>query len=346
MNTRTGASYFNKILVPLDGSPLAEEALPLAAQIVRSSKAELRLLRVVPPSSCVPIYPVTLTDITEPMREAAFTSARSYMEQAVARAHIDMLNVQTDVLIGGAASTIVDYALQQGVDLIVMRSHGETGLTRWIMGSTAQQLVRHSPVPVLVVNRPHNQPLSFQHTPRILVALDGSSMAEEAITPAALLSAALAQSNHGALHLTRIIQRLLPYGRQTKEQMERINKEYQIEAEDYLKVIKQRIETGPLMSLQLKITTSVVAYVDIEDVTRRILEESACIGDVPGFTGCDIIAMTTHGRHGFQHLLLGSFTEEVLDAAQRPLLVVHARKPQEAEHKKAQRQTIDVPIIF
>ncbi|GHO84438.1 universal stress protein [Dictyobacter formicarum] len=347
MNAQTSMLHFNKILVPLDGSPLAEEAIALAAQIAHGSKAELLLLRVVPPSSCVPLYPVTPMDLTEPMEETAFTNARTYMEEVIPRAHIDTLKVQTDVLLGGAANTIVDYALQQGVGLIVMRSHGETGLTRWIMGSTAQQLVRNSPVPVLVMNRPQNQPLRFQHTPRVLIALDGSPLAEEAIAPAALLSSALAHPGNGAIHLTRVVQHLKPHGRQTKEQIVHINKEYRAEAEDYLKRIKQRIDAGFLMPLKLAITTSVVTYTDIEDITRRIIEESLCIGDAPGFTGCDIIAMSTHGRHGFQHLLLGSFTEEVFDAAQRPLLVVHASRTKEIRQAEdtAQRQTSDVPII-
>ncbi|GCE20541.1 universal stress protein [Dictyobacter kobayashii] len=346
MNSQQNSPRFKKVLVPLDGSPLAEEAILLAANIVRANKAELLLLRVVPPSSCVPLYPVTPMDLTEPMKEAAFTRARDYLEHVTAYEHLDTLKVQTDVLLGGAPTTIVDYALQQGVDLIVMRSHGETGLTRWIMGSTAQQLVRNCPIPVLVISKPQNQPMTFLHSPRVLVTLDGSALAEEAIKPAAQLSASLAYPGNGAIHLTRIIERLQLHEHQTKEQQEQFNKEQREEAEAYLQNIKQRMLTGELAPLKLKITTSVVTYTDVQDITRRILEESSCIGDAPGFTGCDIIAMSTHGRHGFQHLLLGSFTEEVIDAAQKPLLVVHASRPKEpTPEKTSSGQKIDVPIL-
>jgi nucleotide-binding universal stress UspA family protein len=73
----------------------------------------------------------------------------------------------------------------------------------------------------------------------------------------------------------------------------------------------------------------VVAYTDPSEIGKRILEESECIGDVPGYTGCDIIAMVTHGRHGLQHLLEGSITEHVLDSTVLPLFIVHAQRSDE-----------------
>jgi len=86
----------------------------------------------------------------------------------------------------------------------------------------------------------------------------------------------------------------------------------------------QRFQAGDLAGFKLDITSSVVAYEDAEEIVSRIIEECDCIGDVPGFSGCDVISMATHGRHGFQHMLWGSFTEEVFDATKQPLLIVHA----------------------
>ncbi|GCF08688.1 universal stress protein [Dictyobacter arantiisoli] len=344
MNFQTSLPRFKSILVPLDGSPMAEEALVLATHLVRASNAELLLLRVVPPSSCVPLSPLTPIDLTESMREAAFSCAQTYLEQVTTYEHLDNLKVQTEVLLGGAANTIIDYALQQGVDLIVMRSHGETGLSRWIMGSTAQQLVRNCPLPVLVINKPQNQPIDRLHVSHVLIALDGSPLAEEAIRPAALLSAALAHPGKGTIHLTRVVQNVEPDKHQTKEQREQINKERQEEAMGYLQHIKQRVLTGALAPLNLAMTTSVVTYTNVEDITRCIIEESTCIGGTTGSTGSDIIAMSTHGRHGFQHLLLGSFTEEVFDAARKPLLVVHTTKSKQKTQTR-NRKPVDVPII-
>ncbi|BCL78629.1 universal stress protein [Ktedonobacteria bacterium brp13] len=332
MKEHTHTSLFHKILVPLDSSSLAEEAIPLAAHIAHTCNAEVLLLRVVPPSSCIPMYPYTPLNLAEPMREAAFSCAREYLKRVTTFTHLDTLKVHTDIQMGGSAATIIDSSRVHGVDLIVMRSHGETGFTRWVMGSTAQQLVRYSPIPVLVIRGTQSQLLPLTHSPRVLIALDGSSLAEEAIRPAAQLSAALAQSDRGAIHLTRVVERIVPRHPKEKAAAEQQNKEHRAEAEAYLKQVKERFLVGDLATLNLNITSSVVAYFDLEEITKRILEESSCIGDEPGFTGCDIIAMTTHGRHGFQHFLFGSFTEAVFDAAPQPILVIHAVKPEEQPH--------------
>ncbi|GCE30141.1 universal stress protein UspA [Dictyobacter alpinus] len=346
MNSLNGFPRFKKILVPLDGSPIAEEAISMAATIVCASRAELLLLRVILPSGYVPLHPMAPVGLAESMRETAFTNARDYLQHVIAYANLETLKVQSDVLQGGAATTIVDYAVLQGVDLIVMRTHGETGLTRWIMGSTAQQLVRNSPVPVLVIPKLHDQPITFRPAPRALIALDGSPIAEEAILPAAQLIATLAQPGRGAIHLTRVVQHFTSFGRQTKAQIEQLNKEQRAEGEAYLKNIKQRILKEELAPPNMKITSSVVTYTDVDDITKRILEESACVGEPPEFTGCTLIAMSTHGRHGFQHLLLGSFTEDVLGMTDKPLLVVHSSKSLEGPQKKtAKKEKINVPIL-
>ncbi|GCE11618.1 universal stress protein [Tengunoibacter tsumagoiensis] len=339
MKEQTNMMQFQKILVPLDGSSLAEEAIPLAVHIARACNAEVYLLRVVPPSSCVPLYPYAPLELAEPMREAAFTKARDYLKQVVTSAHLDALKVHIDVQMGGSAATIIDTARVYGIDLIVMRSHGETGFTRWVMGSTAQQLVRYCPVPVLVIRGTQSQLLPLVHAPRILVALDGSSLSEEAIRPAAQLSAALAQVGQGSIHLTRVVERLITHRQKEKDIVEQQNKACRAEAEAYLHQIKERFSSGELASFGLTVTGSVVTYSDIEDITRRIIEESSCIGDEPGFTGCDIIAMTTHGRHGFQHFLFSSFTEAVFDAAPQPILVVHAAKTDHGSQSSKQKET-------
>src|SRR5581483_2080661 len=94
------------------------------------------------------------------------------------------------------------------VHLIVMCSHGRTGFTRCMLGSVAQKVARHSTVPVLIVREDAesvNMPGRDTHSVRIMVALDGSPLAEEALTPAAYLSTALSAQSEGALHLVRIV---------------------------------------------------------------------------------------------------------------------------------------------
>ena len=213
-----------------------------------------------------------------------------------------------------------------------MRSHGATGLMRLVMGSVAQQVLRHSLVPVLVIRDGSSPSLShpgtLSHAPRILVALDGSSLAEAALLPAAQLCAALAVPAQGAIHLTRTVQMISPMGDESNERVEIMNREVREEAKVYLKRIEQRLQSGDLASFHLTVTSSVVTHVDASDIWKRVVEESECIENVSGYSACDIIAMATHGRHGFQYLLEGSITEKVIDGTTHPLLVVHAQKPE------------------
>jgi nucleotide-binding universal stress UspA family protein len=165
------------------------------------------------------------------------------------------------------------------------------------------------------------------HIPRILVGLDGSPLAETILEPAAQLAAALASPAHGALHITRTVQSVQITNEQVRPLVEQRNKEAIAEAQVYLDTTKQRFTTGDLAAYQLAITSSVISHTDASDIWKRIIEESRCIGDVPGYSGCDIIALATHGRQGFQHFLFGSITEQVYNETRMPLLIVH---PQDA----------------
>lgn len=318
---------FQRILVPLDGSPRAEEALPLAAQLARSTSATLFLLCVVPP----PIYSAPIA--TEPayMRanatQADLREGRAYLERVITAHHLNDIRVEKSALEGSPALTILQFAQQRQVDLLIMRSHGQTGFLRWMLGSVAQQLVRHSPIPILVLRDTHSaaqmDASTLTHPLRILVPLDGTPEAEAALSPAAQLCSALAAPGKGTIHLTRTVHQLSVKGEEEQALVEKMNREARAEAEVYLKNVSQRFLNGDLAPLHLSVTTSVVSHRDAGTIWKRVLEESECIGDVPGYTGCDIIAMATHGRSGFHRLLEGSVTEQILDTSSRPLLVVH-----------------------
>ncbi|GER90672.1 universal stress protein UspA [Dictyobacter vulcani] len=320
---------FQNILVPLDGSMLAEEAIPLAADIARNTGGTLILLHVVLPSSCVPIQPLESLEIVRKLEAVAMDNASVYMQRVITAEHLDTLKVQTETQVGGAPKTIIDFAQTHQVDLIVMRSHGETGFKRWFLGSVAQQVLRHSPVPVLVVREKYTSIKHPMHSPRILVALDGTNFAESAIIPAARLCAALAQPGQGAIHLMTAVRRNGWLNGEDKATVEQMDQTARADARSYLNNLEQRFSQGDLANLHIHVTTSVVAYTDILEIVKRIIEESNCIGDVPGYSGCDFIAMATHKQHGFQQMLLGSYTEDVFDATRQPLLIVHTSGPQE-----------------
>jgi nucleotide-binding universal stress UspA family protein len=274
--------------------------------------------------------------------EQGQAAAYDYLSRVVLTEHVDDIHHYVAVEDGTPIPRILQFVHENQIDLIVMRSHGATGITRWLLGSVTRGIVRRSPVPALIIRdacapRIIN-PQELQHTIRILVPLDGTHFAESALLPAAQLSAALASPAQGAIHLTQTIHYIREEGEKHKEVVARINKDTRAEAEAYLKNIEQRFYNGDLAQFHLQITSSVMPHSDHTEIWKRIIEEagqaqlrslsSPALGGVPSYASCDIIAMATHGRHGLEHLLEGSVTESVLDASIYPLLVI---RPQGVE---------------
>ncbi|MCC7362159.1 MAG: universal stress protein [Anaerolineales bacterium] len=142
---------YKRILVPLDGSVLAERALPHAVEIARCLGSQLWLVRV----GRYPGYDYSPTwdgpHYSEQQLEADRKAAADYLEHARARFNCRDLPGLTEVLIGPVAETLLDYALAQGIDLIVMSTHGRSGVSRWVMGSVTDKVVRGAHCPTLIV---------------------------------------------------------------------------------------------------------------------------------------------------------------------------------------------------
>jgi nucleotide-binding universal stress UspA family protein len=144
---------FKHILVPLDGSSLAERALPVARVLAQKFDSQIILLRVLdipsptPPTS----HPEVTIGWVREAREYALQEAQSYL-QAV-QSELDRQGVATHILLRDTspAEDILDAASTEGIDLIVMSSHGRGGLARWTFGSVAEKVARHSLCPVLLV---------------------------------------------------------------------------------------------------------------------------------------------------------------------------------------------------
>ncbi len=150
---------FTRILVPLDGSGLAERALPLAQSISQSSNAAIHLVRVV---SRLPELEAGRTgnsiQVAELERDAArqlvegrITRGREYIGLVAAQLEKAGIEVTTAMLEGGAAENIVNYTKEHGIDLVVMSTHGFGGLKRLFLGSVTDRVIRSCEVPVLVV---------------------------------------------------------------------------------------------------------------------------------------------------------------------------------------------------
>lgn len=139
---------YRKILVPLDGSELAECVLPHVKTIAAGCGVrELMLLRVVEP---LPAGTPPAVDF-EVVQKAGLKAAQEYLDKIKAQLSKEGLNVEAKVLTGKPAETITDFAQRNRVDLIALATHGRSGISRWVFGSVADKLVRSSSAPVLLI---------------------------------------------------------------------------------------------------------------------------------------------------------------------------------------------------
>lgn len=147
---------YRKVLVPLDGSDVAECAFPHVEAIARGCDVvEVVLLRAIGPLPIPGDYVISEGDRTR--LEAQYRSAaQTYLEKATKQLAAAGLNVRGDVIEGSAADAIVDYAGKKNMDLIIMATHGRSGIGRWALGSVADRVVRHAQSPVLLVRASRN----------------------------------------------------------------------------------------------------------------------------------------------------------------------------------------------
>jgi nucleotide-binding universal stress UspA family protein len=331
-------TMFQRMVVPLDGSPRAERAIPVAARLARASGGTVVLLRVAGlPTAFVPspsADPWTIQTIID----ADVVEAKRYLQDVARLHHLTGVRVETEVVVGAAATAILSVAKARHVDLIVLCSHGYTGMKRWVLGSVAEQVARYAPVPVLLLREggpalvgtpPHAEgPL------RALVPLDGSVYAREALVPAAQLIAALAAPGPCALHLSRVV--VLPESAQiSQSEREAILRE----AKQYLSATVDQLREGllasPAADLKLAITWSVTTDDDIAAGILRVAEEGEEAHEARELGRSDLIAMVTHGSSGLPHWAMGSVTERVLHATSLPLLIV---RPAEVTDRGQQAQ--------
>ena len=303
---------FERILVPLDGSPRAEMILPQLGRILRHEDAEILLLRSYFVPDVNAEWAIASADLRRQEREAA----QAYIHDVARRFAGRGAKVHGRVVSGPAAQAILDAAKEEGATMIAMATHGRTGLARFALGSVAEKVIRASDVPVLVVR-------SFRATPKgdlepatpeelpfrkILVPVDGSRPAKAAVAPAV---------KFGQLFQSRGV---------------------------ILRVLAPYVPPGPILPGMEPILPPEIPAPDSEqdpataDPAKRFAaaglrtDRRTVLGDPASAilehafeAGVDLIAMATHGRSGLKRWALGSVTERVLRASPVPMLVVRAR---------------------
>lgn len=318
---------FKRILVPLDGSERAERAIPVAARLARASGGSVVLLRAV--STPIEFWP-SLAVPEARMADAGFDADRACVEKYLAEMTrspaLNGVPTETEVRFGPPASTILAVAHASHADLIVLCSHGYTGMIHWVLGSVAEKVSRHAPVPVFVLREggpvPADPHPDITRPLRALVSLDGSSHAKAALEPAAQLIAALAAPAQGALHLVRVVKPATLEEEKDSEDRE----EFLHKAKRYLSSTVEHLREGltapTVADRKLSVTWSVAVETDVASALIRVAENGEDAEGAGVFGGCDLIAMATHGHGGMQRWAMGSITERVLNATKLPLLIV------------------------
>lgn len=303
---------YRSILVPLDGSSFAEQAIAPALTIAETCQAAVTLVRAWDPanyrdsSELTPPY----LDPNAPEKLAA----TDYLNALVARLRIGT-TVPIDVaVIAGSAPAAIRECLTHGpADLVVMTTHGLTGWSRAWIGSVADAVVRTVTAPILLVRPLEAEgPTSSGHFERVLIPLDGSAEAEE------ILAHAVELGGNARFILLRVERPVMPlhlytYAVPAWEADQRATEEAAAYARDYLVRVANRLK-----ALQPD------AGVDVD--VRLAERPVAAIIEAAQDYKADLVAITTHARRAVR-LVLGSVADKVLRGTHAPVLVLRPSAP-------------------
>ncbi len=301
---------YRRMLVPLDGSELAEVAFNYAKNLACSlTGMEVFLLHVYSPEErgLVPKHRAYI-------ERAADTIVR-HSERTQSRARV--VKAQGELAMGNPAEEILRYADRNDIDLILMATHGRSGVNRWAMGSVAYKVLRASKVPVWLIRAGIAEEIVEDKLPirTILVPLDGSKLAESVLPHVETLAKQWADGQAEVV-LVRVCQPPdvssdypsdMPLS--WEEHVELEMAKCKLEAGPYLVEIgKQLREAGLKVRQEVPLGKPAKAIIDYASSNR-----------------VSLIAMITHGRSGISRWVYGSIAEEVMLGAFTPVLLVRSR---------------------
>jgi len=303
---------FNKILVPLDGSKLAEKALPYAGEMAIHFGSEITLLHSRDIGETTRHKDMqTYLDKTAADLEKRITGA--FTNKAKPKAKVATTITGAGGMGNNAAAEILGYAETKDIDLIIMATHGRTGITRWVLGDTANKVARAFSCPILLIRSATDVPEDI-HFEKIMVPLDGSKESE-AVLPYVEGLVAKIKSDIRLLNVVELLYHVYAYPAAAgyggdgivrvpfnPEEM----KSYKETGEKYIKGISSKLkEKGFNNSAGVRVG---VPGDEIIEAEKEIKPE--------------LIIMSTHGHSGFGRWEHGSITDKVLHAGTTPLLLV------------------------
>jgi len=298
---------FKHLIIPLDGSTLAESVLPIAVKLAQTLEAKVTLLHVIEHNAPEEVHGERhLTSEQEALIYLRGVAEYVFPENIQVEMHVHS-NEQKDV-----ARSIVEHATEFGTDLIAMCTHGRGGLRTWLFGSIAQQVVSLGKTPVLLVQPGKTVRMTEFNCNRLLVPMDGDPDHEEGLQ----VAVGLAQVCQARLHLLMVVHtyRTLPAEKAatatllpgaTTEMLDMTEED----AQKYLNRLHEEIE---------EISK---AFIEVTSEVQRG-DPAKLIATVAKKIGADLIVIGTHGKTGMDAFWSGSMAPKISRYSPAPLLLV------------------------
>lgn len=298
-------TMFRKILVPLDGSALAEGVLPHVLTLAHSTNAEVILLQVLeqnhPPEQARPVDPLSWR-----FRQM---EAKTYLEGIQQRLQEVQpgASIETVLLEGQVAEHIIELAREREVDLIALSSHGRSGLSGWNVSSVVQKIILRAYTSIFLARAYQTQApdLAGLRYQRIFVPLDGSQRAENVLP----LLAALAQEQQAEIMLVHIVVQpemarrvpLTPEERELSQRLVELNRE---EVSHYFEQLKSRLPSN--------VQTRVVISDNVVATLHSLAEDELA----------DLVVVSAHGYSATRKYPYGSVSISFIAYGATPLLII------------------------
>lgn len=283
---------YQSLVVPLDGSELAEQALSYAAELAGGFRSEVVLLTV-----CM---------VGDPLKHVL----ADYLERRVERFMSSNIKARAACIEGEPASSILSFAAENKIQLIVISTHGKGGISRWPLGSIATKVVQSSHIPVFLVRSSAQSDITVK-LKKIVAALDGSQFAE-AIIPHV---ESFARSLGSEVVLLQVIEPVKLPHITAYEDWENVEKDLTAKMEREAKRYLEKKKTA-LQGKGLKVAAELLRGKPVETILQYVVDKDV-----------DLVALTTHGFSGITRWAYGSVAARVVEASPRPVLLVRPPLP-------------------
>jgi len=326
---------FTRILVPLDGSGFAERALPHAEGFARVFGSTIVLLQVLE----------TTEKINQPYAEDPITwvirknKAEQYLQETLAkvkeRIDTEVSGVEYAIRTGNPAECIISFAQDEGIDLLVISTHGWGGLTHWNISSVAQKVLHRIYLPVLLV-RAYEEletPESKIHYRRILMPVDNSPRSECAFSACVRLIRKEDEGQSVTLPDKKSAEPVLFLATVIRPPEIPIPESHGEEAQELIAQLMQLTRSSVLAYLE-RIRLQFPLPTEIRTIENRSVSEA--LQNLVEEEGIDLIIMSAHGHTGHHHYPYGSVAREMLEFGSRPILIIqdvprHLVRPSDSE---------------